>query len=153
MELAREARSSGAIDTYRELLRRGYKLTPTTRTEVHDHKGTSGAQVITYADRLLVSGGPGPLKGQLRADLKAHQPLLLAAACVTHPPVRWMLVLVDHYLTGELAGEAPEGLITIRGNAYRVVLATVAANVAAFIGQDPLSDGPRFEAIIEEALG
>jgi hypothetical protein len=148
MEAPLAPRGGAEIDTYRELLRLGYKLSPTTRTEVHEHK--VGVQTITYAHRLLVSGGPGPLKGELREAVRTHQPLLLAAACVVHPPMRWMLVLVDNYLTGELVAEG----FKIRGHkdAYRVVLAAVAANVAAFIGQHPLTDGPRLEAIIEEAL-
>jgi hypothetical protein len=141
-----ELQARSEIDVYRELRRLGYKLSPTTRTEVYEHK--VGAQTITYAHRLLVSGGPGPLKGALRAALKEHQPYLLAAACVLHPPVHWMLVLVDHYLMAEVAGE----VIQIGKRSYRVRLSTVAANVAAFIGQHPADDGPRLEAIIEEAL-
>jgi hypothetical protein len=142
-----ELQPRSEIDVYRELLRLGYKLAPTTRTEVYEHK--VGTQTITYAHRLLVSGGPGPLKGALREAVKTHQPRLLAAACVLHPPVHWMLVLVDHYLMAEVAGE----VIQIGGRPCRVGLSTVAANVASFIGQNPLSGSPRLEAIIDEALG
>jgi hypothetical protein len=57
-------------------------------------------------------------------------------------------VLVERYLSGEEIEIRREGW---RGP-YRVGLAMLAANVAAFIGLHPAVDGPRLEAIIEEAL-
>jgi hypothetical protein len=133
-------------ETYRELLQRGYTLRVSTRTELGAYKDS--VQVTRYADKLLVSGGPGPLEGELREAVKAHKPQLLAAVCAAHPPEEspWLLTLTDHYLMGEH--------LKIRGHkhAFRFTLGTVAANVAAFIGLDPVADGPRFEAIIAEAL-
>ena len=114
-----------------ELLVRGYSLDVQTRIEAHGHK--VGAQTVTYGDKLLVRGGE-PLPPDLRAAVADHRDELLAAACVIRPPVGWLNFLVGRYREG------------------RAALSMLAANVAAFVGLHPAYDGPRLEAIIEEAL-
>lgn len=133
MEDAKAIRpSQTAIETLRELTHRGYKLGVKTRIEVHDHK--VGAHAITYADKLLVSGGPGPLDDALRAMVREHQPYLLAAACVRQPPLGWVRILVK------------------RCREKRIPTHTLAANLAAFLGKSPVQDGPGLVPIVEEAL-
>src|SRR5215208_3841628 len=97
---ARELKSAAAIDTLRELLRHGYTLTPRTRIEVNDHK--MGAHSITYADRILISGGPGLLDDALRELVRRQQPYLLAAACILEPPTEWLEFLVGRCRAGRL---------------------------------------------------
>jgi hypothetical protein len=134
-----------AIDVLHDLRDRGYRLTVRTRTETHDHK--VGAQAITYADKLQVRGDD-PIPEELCEDIAAHRDELLAAACVLDPPVRWILILVERYLSGEEIEVRRDGY---RGP-YRVRLAMLAANVASFIGLHPAHDGPRLEPIIREVL-
>jgi hypothetical protein len=128
---AKAIRSLAAIETLKELDRRGYVLDVKTRVEVHDHK--VGAHAISYGDKLLVSGGPGPLDDALRAAVKLHQPYLLAAACVRMPPVTWLDVLVSKYRLGKVPAR------------------TLAANLAAFLGKSPVQDGLDLVPIVEEA--
>ncbi len=113
--------------------------------EVSDDHG--GTHAITYADELLLRGGGEPTP-ELRALVHDHRVELLAAACVMRPPVPWLRVLVDRYRSGyeiEVRRSGWKG-------PYRIRLAMVAANVAAFIGLHPAHDGPRLEPIIEEVL-
>ena len=119
------------IETLTEFLDRGYTLSVRTRVEVNDHK--VGAQPITYGDKCTVRGLEAPPE-YLREAMRTHKKELLAAACVIAPPVPWVAFLVNRCR----AGRAP--------------LAMLAANVAAFIGLHPASDGPRLKPIIEEAL-
>jgi hypothetical protein len=114
-----------------ELLVRGYTLEVQTCIRVHEHK--VGAQSITYGDKLLVRGLE-PLDHDLRQAVADHRDELLAAACVIRPPVGWLDFLV---------GRCREG---------RASIGMLAANVASFIGLHSAQDGPRLEAIIEEAL-
>ncbi len=133
------------IQVLRGLRERGFRFTVETRTEIHEHK--VGAHPVTYADGLTISG-PEPLTDEDRAALLADKPIFLAAACVMRPPVPWLRVLVDRYRTGyeiEVRRSGWKG-------PYRIRLAMVAANVAAFIGLHPAHDGPRLEPIIEEVL-
>ena len=123
---------AAAVEALRELRRRGYTLTPKTHGVVHEHR--VGAHKITYADKLLVSGGPGPLDDAMREIVREQQPYLLAAACVLNPPIDWLVTLVDRYMVGELS------------------LTTLSANVASFLGRCELGAGSEFEYIIEEAL-
>ena len=129
VEYAVAAMSAG--ETLEELLVRGYTLEVQTRVEAHDHK--VGAQSITYGDKLLVRGLE-PLPPDLREAVADHRDELLAAACVIRPPVGWLEFLIGRYREG------------------RAALGMLAANVATFIGLHPACDGPRLEAIIEEAL-
>jgi hypothetical protein len=121
-----------AAETMAELRFRGHRLVVITRVDVHHHK--TGPQPITSAEKLWVSTPP-PLTDDLRASIRAHRDELLAVACVINPPVPWMRVLVERYRNGRT-----------------VPLAMVAANVAAFIGLDPATAGPRLVPIIREAL-
>jgi hypothetical protein len=122
---------AAASEVLADLIRRGYTLDVRTRIEVHEHR--IGPHPITYADKLLVRGDD-PLAPHLREAVRGHRDELLAAACVIRPPAGWLEFLVARYRDGR----APLGML--------------AANVAAFIGLHPAHDGPRLEAIIEEAL-
>ena len=114
-----------------ELLVRGYALEVQTCIKVYEHK--VGAQSITYGDKLLVRGLE-PLPHDLRQAVTDHRDELLAAACVISPPVGWLDFLVERCREG------------------RASVGMLAANVASFIGLHPAQDGPRLEAMIEEAL-
>jgi hypothetical protein len=135
-----------AVETLREAMRQGYTLTVRTRTEVAERPG-AGTHVVTYADKLQIRGHK-PVPPELRSAMVAHRDELLAAACVIRPPVPWVQILVERYLTGSEEVVRREGW----KGPYRVRLAMVAANVAAFIGLHPAHDGERLEPIIEEAL-
>jgi hypothetical protein len=122
-----------AVETLRKLKCRGYTLAPKTLVVVHHHR--LGPHSITYADKLLISGGPGPLDNSLREAVREHQPCLLAAACVQRPPIGWLRTLTDCYRAG------------------KVSLAVLSANVAGFLGRyEKASDGLKFEAIVAEAF-
>jgi hypothetical protein len=131
-----------------ELLDRGYTLSVETRVEVHDHK--VGAHPITYADRLLVTG-PDRVPDHLRETIVADKPLLLAAACILDPPTPWLRVLVRHCKTGVVfissttaaGGEHLE---------YRITPDVLAANLAGFVGLDPIDDASRIEPVVRAAL-
>jgi hypothetical protein len=128
-----EVNSAAAIELLGVLDDLDYKLAVKTRVEVHEHRGL-GFHSITYADKLLVFGGPGPLDEMLREAVREHQPYLLAAACVREPPIEWLRHVVDGYRGGQLPAQA------------------VSANVASFMGKSPVRDGAEFEPIIVEAL-
>jgi hypothetical protein len=154
-----EAVSMSGVDTFRELRRRGYTLSPTVRTEVREHK--AGAQVVTYGHRLRVAGGPGPLKGDLREAVKTHQPLLLAAACVTNPPVPWLAEMLKRSRNSYsietkrlVSYRKRDGTVGHKTAPVTVSITpeTVAANVASFIGLHPVHDRERLLPIIREAL-
>jgi hypothetical protein len=134
-----------ASEVLAELLREGYTLDVKTRVEAHDHK--VGAQAITYADKLLVLGDE-PLTPDLRVAVREHRDELLAAACVIRPPEPWLRILVERHGTSEAVEVKRDGW----NGPYRVRLAMLAANVAAFIGLHPAHDGPRLEPIIGEVL-
>lgn len=134
-----------AADALTELLVSGYTLKVLTRVETFDHK--VGTQAITFADKLLVVGDE-PLTPELRAAVKAHRDELLVIACLLRPPVGWLQILVERYRSGH------EEIVHRDGwkGLYRVGLAMLAANVAAFVGQHPAHDGPRYEGVIDRAL-
>jgi hypothetical protein len=132
VEAAATITQSTAPETLHEAMRQGFTFTVRTRVEVHEHR--IGPHPITYADKLQVRGHK-PVPPELREAMVTHRDELLAAACVIRPPVGWLEFLVGRYCEG------------------RAPLKMVAANVAAFIGSHPAHDGPRLEAIIEEALG
>jgi hypothetical protein len=140
------ATHSTAAAVLHELLRRGYTLDVRTRVEVVEYR-QYGVQTITYADKLRVLGRER-LTPELREAVREHRDELMAAACVLRPPVPWMRTLVARYLSGEADDVRRDGW----RDEYRVRLAMVAANVAAFIGLHPAHDGPRLEPIIEETL-
>jgi hypothetical protein len=123
-----------SIEILRAIYGCGYRLTVRTRIEVHDHK--------------LQVRGDDPIPPHLAEEIRAHRDELLAAACVIDPPVSWLRVLVERCRSGREMEVRREGW---RGP-YRIRLAMVAANVAAFIGLHPNEDGPLLERIIEEAL-
>ncbi len=139
------AARSTASQVLADLLARGYTLDVKTRIEEIEHR--AGVQCVTYADKLVVRGSE-PLPPDLRADIAEHRDELLVAACVLHPPVGWLKVLIAHYRTGH------EEIVRRNGwkGPYRVGLAMLAANVAAFIGQHPARDGPRYEVLITHTL-
>jgi hypothetical protein len=120
-----------AADVLAALGEHGYTLSVKTRTEDVEHR--AGVQLLTYADRLKVSG-PEPLPPKVRADVAAHRDQLLAAACVLEPPIGWMEVMVGRTRAGQLP------------------LKMLSASVAAFMGQHPAHDGERYEEIIEQTL-
>jgi hypothetical protein len=126
-------------DHLRELLERGYSLSVETRVEVHDHK--DGPHPVTYADRLLVVG-PERVPDHLREAIAANKPLFLAAACVLNPPTTapWLRILVDRCAKG--------AVFTVSGVEYRASTRVLAANVAAFVGLDPIDDAYRVEPIV-----
>jgi hypothetical protein len=121
-----------AVETLYVLLDRGYTLAPKCRRSLYEHK--DGPCWTTYAETLLVSGGPGLLDEDMREEVRDHQPELLAAACVMAPPIDWMEFLVSRYCVG------------------RLPLFTLARNVAGFMEKNPIDYGPRLEVIIREAL-
>jgi hypothetical protein len=121
-----------AVETLHVLLDRGYTLAPKCRADIYEHR--QGQHLLTLADKLLISGGPGPLDDDMREEVRAHQPELLAAAIVMTTPTDWLVHLVAGYRDG------------------RVSLRALACNVAGFMGKDPIEDGRRLGVIIEEAL-
>jgi hypothetical protein len=129
MQAVVAARTAGEV--LAELLRRGYTLNVATRVAVVDRP--TGSHAVTYGEKLIVRGGEAP-PDDLRQGIVDHRDELLAAACVSRPPVGWLEFLVE------------------RHRERRAPLSMVAANVAAFIGLHPAHDGPRLEAIIEETL-
>jgi hypothetical protein len=134
-----------SVEVIHTLLEAGHTLDVRTRVEAGEDHG--GAHVVTYGDKLLVRGHED-LTPELRDLVRKYRDELLAAACVMRPPVPWLRVLVDRYRAGyeiEVRRGGWKG-------PYRIRLAMVAANVAAFIGLHPAHDGPRLEPIIEEAL-
>ncbi len=139
------APARGSVEALRTLLEAGYVLDVRVRVEVSEEHG--GAHSVTYADNLLVKGHTA-LTPELRAVVREYRDELLAAACVIRPPVPWLRVLVDRYRTGYEVEVRRGGW----KGPYRIRLAMVAANVAAFLGLHPAHDGPRLEPIIEEAL-
>jgi hypothetical protein len=138
-------RTHTAAEVLEELEGGGYTLDVRTRVELSEANG--GAHSITYADKLLIKG-PSALTPELREVVAEYRDELLAAACVMDPPVSWLRVLVDRYYSGYAVEVRRIGW----KGPYQVRLAMIAANVAAFIGLHPAHDGPRLEAIIEEAL-
>jgi hypothetical protein len=138
------ARSAAEILT--ELHARGYTLGVLTRVDVLE-RGEKDAHACTYADKLVVRGRE-PLPAELRVAVAEHRDDLLAAACVLGPPVGWLQVLVERYRSGHEEIVRRDGW---RGP-YRVGLAMLAANVAAFLGQHPAHDGLRYEGVLNRAL-
>ncbi|MCA1719323.1 MAG: hypothetical protein LC781_21710 [Actinobacteria bacterium] len=120
-----------------ELLDRGYDLSVETRIEVHDHK--VGAHPITYADQLLVTG-PERVPDHLRETIVSDKPLFLAAACILNPPTPWLRGLVACCKTGEK-------------QAGRLITPDVlAANIACFVGLDPVVDAHKIEPVVRAML-
>jgi len=136
------------MDHLRELLERGYSLSVETRVEVHNHK--VGAHPITYAGRLLVTGDAS-VPDRLREAITANKPLLLAAACVLNPPTPWLRELVRRCRTGAVFGSgrtAPSG----EPLECRITPGVLAANVASFVGLDPIDDAHRIEPVVQAAM-
>ena len=131
-----------------ELLESGYTLSVETRVDVHDHK--IGPHPVTYAD-ALVTAGPERVPDHLREAIVADKPLFLAAACVLDPPTPWLRELVRRCRTGAVyvsdCRTAPGGALE-----YRITPGVLAANIAAFVGLDPIDDAPRIEKVIRSAL-
>ncbi len=125
--------ASTEVDLLAELLERGYSLSVETRVDVYNHK--VGPHPVTYADRLLVSGDER-VPDHLREAIAANKPLLLAAACVLSPPTPWLWELVRRCRT------AP----------YRITPGVLAANIAAFVGLDPIDDTHGIEPAVRAAL-
>jgi hypothetical protein len=131
-----------------ELLDRGYTLSVETRVEVHDHK--VGAHPITYAGRLLVTG-KNRVPDHLREMIIAHKPLFLVAACILDPPTPWLVGLSKRCKTGAVfissttaaGGERLE---------YRITPDVLAANLAGFVGLDPVDDARVIETVVRIAL-
>jgi hypothetical protein len=122
-----------------ELLESGYTLSVETRVDVHDHK--IGPHPVTYADSL-VTAGPERVPDHLREAIVANKPLLLAAACVLDPPTPWLRELVRRCRMSP-SGESLE---------YRITPGVLAANIAAFVGLDPIDDAHRIETVLRAAL-
>ncbi len=138
-------RTHTEVEIFNKLLSAGYTIDVRTRVEtIEDH---GGAHAVTYADKLLIKG-PDVLTPELRTAVAEYRDELLAAACVIRPPVSWLRVLIDRYRMGSKVEVRRSGW---KGG-YSVRLAMLAANIAAFISLHPAHDGPRLEAIIEEAL-
>ncbi len=131
------------LDAPTELLESGYRLSVQTRIEVHVHK--VGAHPITYADQLLVDG-PGRIPDHLRAAIVENKPLFLAAACVLNPPATpsWLRRLVRRRPPTKINGSGSRELLITPG--------TLAANIAAFVGLDPIDDAHRIEAVVRAAV-
>ncbi len=125
--------------TLAELLERGYSLSVETLVNVHDHK--IGPHPVTYAD-LLIIAGDARVPDHLREAITANKPLLLAAACVLDPPTPWLRQLVRRCRT------APSG----ENLEYRITPGVLAANIAAFVGLDPIDDAHRIETVLRVAL-
>ncbi len=125
--------------TLAELLERGYTLSVDTRVDVYDHK--VGPHPVTYADRLLVDGS-ARVPDHLREAIVANKTLLLAGACVLNPPTPWLRELVRRCRTAP-SGECLE---------YRITPGVLAANIAAFVGLDPIDDAHRIETVLRAAL-
>ncbi len=125
--------------TLAELLERGYTLSVETRVDVHDHK--IGPHPITYAD-LLIIAGYARVPDHLREAIAANKPLLLAAACVLDPPTPWLRELVRRCRM-EPSGESLE---------CRINPGVLAANIAPFVGLDPVRDAHRIENVLRAAL-
>ncbi len=131
-----------------ELLERGYSLSVKTRVHVHDHK--VGPHPVTFADRLLVDG-PERVPDHLRETIVADKPLFLAAACVLDPPTPWLRGLVKHCKTGvafDSGRTAPSG----ESLECRITPGVLAANIAAFVGLDPIDDAVRIKPVVRAAL-
>ena len=136
------------VEALTELFDRGYKLSVETRVAVHDHK--VGAHPITYADRVLVTG-PERVPDHLREAIVADKPLFLAAACILEPPTPWLRDLARRCRTGVVfvssrtmtGGEQVE---------YRITPDLLAANIAGFVGLDPVTDASRVEPMVRAAL-
>ena len=119
-----------ATEVLRELGRLGYMLEVGTRLEVVQHH--VGPHLITYADKLRVK--PVDIPEPLQLAIRAHRDELLAAACLLNPPVRWVAVLTERVLAGDIP--AP----------------TLAADIAAFMDLNAAHDGPQLEPIVGAAL-
>lgn len=137
-----------AVDALAEILERGYKLSVEARVDVHDHK--VGSHPITYADRVLVTG-PERVPDHLREVIVADKPLFLAAACILDPPTPWLRDLARRCRAGVVfvssrttaGGEQVE---------YRITPDVLAANIAGFVGLDPVIDAPRLKPMVRAAL-
>ena len=131
-----------------ELLESGYTLSVETRVDVHDHK--IGPHPVTYAD-ALVTAGPERVPDHLREAIAANKPLLLAAACVLDPPTPWLRGLVKLCKSGAVfaSGRTAPGGEPIE---CRITPGVLAANIAAFVGLDPIYDAHRIETVLRAAL-
>ena len=144
-----QAQTTDARDVFDELVGRGYRLSVETRQEV-THR-SEGPHVVTYGSMLTVRG-PEPPREEFITAIAEHRDELLAAACVSNPPVWWLK---------ELASRCRERFVFVstrtdrtgRNITYRITPEVLAANVAAFIGKHPAHDGPALLPIVSHALG
>jgi hypothetical protein len=102
-----ELRTSSAQEAnavLRELESLGYEVSVKTKTDIKNLP-KAGSHVLTQADKLLVTGGDGPLREPLVGKVREHQPYLLAAACIRRPPMAWLRRLVAKTRKGEFPVE------------------------------------------------
>jgi hypothetical protein len=149
------SKTAEAIDTLRALRAQGYELVVKTRVDVIDHK--IGPHPITCAGRLVIEGDE-PLSNKLREAVREHRDLLLVAACVCAPPQEppWVSELVRRYRRGykmETRRQVPyrkrDGSVGLKNAAVTASItpATLAANLAAFVGKHPVHDAPVLEEL------
>jgi hypothetical protein len=130
-----------ARTTLAELRSRGYTLTLNTKVQVVEVK--VGTLYLTVAGTLSVRGSEAP-PDYLREAMHRYAPELKAAVAVSNPPVEWLRELVRRYRTGDAytpVGDAP------------VTLDVLCANLASFLGLDPIEDASRLREIVDDELG
>jgi hypothetical protein len=139
------AEKTAPLRVISELSALGYALEVTTRLEVTHHK--VGEQMVTYAEQLRVTG-VAPVSEEKRAAIKEMRDEIMSAVIVTNPPIPWVWTIVTRYLEGSV--------VTVRRGGwkgpYKVSLAMLSAQVASFMGLDPVRDGRRLRSVIEQAL-
>ena len=140
------APTTTAADVLAELRRRGYTLA--VETKVVDIQTKVGVLYLTVADALLIRGPEAPPE-YLREAVRAHKPAIMAAAAVADPPVGWIADLARRYRTGDAHAAERNG----RAARYPVTLDVIAANVAAFVGLNPVEDAPTLREIIAAEIG
>jgi hypothetical protein len=128
-----------------ELSALGYELEVTTRVEVSRHK--VGEQHVNYADKLRVTG-VAPVPEEKRAAIKEMRDEIMAAVIVMNPPIPWVWTIVTRYLEGSVVRVRRRGW----KGPYKVSLTMLSAQVASFMGLDPVRDGQRLRPVIEETL-
>jgi hypothetical protein len=132
-----------------ELLQRGYTLSVETRVHVHDHK--IGPHPVTYADKLLVDG-PERVPDHLREAIVENKPLFLAAACILEPPTPWLVELVRRRKTGAAYVSGCRTAASGEPLECRITSGVLAANIAPFVGLDPIDDAHSIETVVRAAL-